>query len=68
MKIISQFDLVCSGLNDDRALESSHSFEFFENILDEFLDDSMSDSFSDDDSSSLDSLSLCANADFTSDR
>jgi hypothetical protein len=68
MKIISQFDLVYSNLNDDSALESCHSFELFENILDEFLDDSMSDSFNDDDSSDLSSLNLCANANFTSDR
>jgi hypothetical protein len=68
MKIISQFDLVCSNLNYDSALKSSHSLELLENILDELLDDSMNDSFNDDDSSSLDSLNLCANANFTSDR
>jgi hypothetical protein len=68
MKIISQFDLVCSSLNDDSALESCHSFELFENILDEFLDDSMNDSFNDDDFSDFNSLNLCANANFTSDR
>jgi hypothetical protein len=68
VKIISQFDFVCSNLNDDRAFESRHFFEFFENILDELFDDSINDSFRDDDSSSLNSLSFCANANFTSDR
>jgi hypothetical protein len=68
MKIISQFDLVCSNLNNDCALESRHSLELFENILDELLDDSMSDSFNDDDSSNLSSFDFRANSDFTSDR
>ncbi len=68
MKIIFQFDFVCSSLNDDKVFESCHFFEFFENILDEFLDDSMSDSFNDDDSSSLNSFNFCANANFISDR
>jgi hypothetical protein len=68
MKIISQFDFVCSNLNDDNALESCHSFELFENIFDEFFDDSMSDSFNDDDSSDLNSFNFCANANFTFDR
>ncbi len=68
MKIISQFDFVCSNLNDDSALESCHSFELFENIFDEFLDDSMNDSFNDDDSLNLSSLNLCANANFIFDR
>ncbi len=68
MKIIFQFDFVCSNLNDDSAFESCHFFELFENILDELLDDSMNDFFNDDDSSSLDSLNLCAKANFTFDR
>jgi hypothetical protein len=69
MKIISQFDLVCSSLNNDCALRSRHSLELLENILDELLDDSMSDSFSDDDdSSSFDSFDSRAGSDFTSDR
>jgi hypothetical protein len=68
MKIIFQFDFLCSNLNDDSAFESCHFFELFENILDEFLDDSMSDSFNDDDSSDFNSLNFCANANFTSDR
>ncbi len=68
MKIISQFDLVCSNLNDDRVFESCHFFEFFENILDEHLDDSINDSFNDNDSSDLNSLSFRANANFTSNR
>jgi hypothetical protein len=68
MKIISQFDFICSNLNDDRVLESRHSFELFENILDELLDDSMNDSFNDDDSSCFDSLCSRASANFTSDR
>ncbi len=68
MKIISQFDFVCSNLNDDSAFESCHFFEFFENILDELLDDSMNDSFNDNDFSSLDSFNFCANANFIFDR
>jgi hypothetical protein len=68
VKIISQFDFVCSNLNDDRVFESRHFFEFFENILDELLDDSMNDSFNDYDSSSFSSLNLCANANFSSNR
>jgi hypothetical protein len=68
MKIIFQFDFVCSSLNDDSAFESCHFFEFFENILDELLDDSMNDSFNDDDFLNLDSFNLCANANFISDR
>jgi hypothetical protein len=68
VKIISQFDLVYSSLNDDDAFESRHFLEFLENILDELLHDSMNDSFSDDDFSSLSSLSLCANANFNSNR
>jgi hypothetical protein len=68
VKIIFQFDLFCSSLNDDCVFESSHSLEFLDNVLDELLNDSMSESFSDDDSSSLDSLDFRANSDFTSDR
>jgi hypothetical protein len=68
MKIISQFNFVCSSLNDDRAFWSRHFFELFENILDELLDDSINDFFNNDDSLCLNSLNLCANANFTSDR
>jgi hypothetical protein len=67
MKIISQFDFICSSLNDDCVFESCHSFEFFENILDELFDDSMNDSFNDNDSSNLSSFNFCANANFTFD-
>jgi hypothetical protein len=68
MKIISQFDFICSSLNDDRVFWSCHFFEFFKNILDEFLDDSMNDFFNDDDSSCFNSFNFCANAIFIFDR
>jgi hypothetical protein len=69
MKIISQFDFVCSSLNNDCAFESRHFFELLENILDEFFDDSMNDFFNDDDdSSSFDSFDSRASSNFTSDR
>jgi hypothetical protein len=68
MQIISQFDLVCSSLNDDDAFKSCHFLEFVKNILDELLNDSMNDSFNDDDSSNLDLLNFCTSANFTSDR
>jgi hypothetical protein len=68
VKIISQFDFVCSCLNDDCAFELRYFFEFFENILDELLDYSMNESFNDDDSSDLSSFCFRASANFTSDR
>jgi hypothetical protein len=68
MKIIFQFDLICSSLNDDRVFWSRHFFEFFENILDELFDDSMNNFFNDDDFSCLDSFNFCANANFIFDR
>jgi hypothetical protein len=68
VKIVSQFDLICSCLNDHCVFESRHFLELSENILDEFLDDSMSDFSRDDDSSGLRSLDSRTSANFTFDR
>jgi hypothetical protein len=55
-------------LNDDDVLESRHSLELSENVLDELLDDSINDSFDEDHSSRLNSLDFSTSANFTSDR
>jgi hypothetical protein len=68
VKIIFQFDLICSCLNDDNVLESRHSFELFENVFDELLDDLINDFFDEDDSSRLNSFDSRTSANFIFDR